>query len=150
MARARTTPAESWAASAARTMSDAGYRRGGARAAVLELLDGQSCALTAYEIEEELRARGRTVGRASVYRILDELEALRLVTRVELGQGQARYEPARADHHHHHLVCDVCGAVTPFHDAALERAIVALSHELDFDVTEHEIVLHGRCARCRA
>jgi len=80
----------------------------------------------------------------------DELEALHLVTRVDVGQGQARYEPARADHHHHHLVCDVCGTVIPFHDAALERAIVALSRDVDFDVTDHEIVLHGVCASCRA
>ena len=149
MARAHAT-SETWATSAARTLSDAGYRRGGARDAVLELLDAQSCALTAYEIEEALRGRDRAVGRASVYRILDELEALHLVTRVDVGQGQARYEPARADHHHHHLVCDVCGTVIPFHDAGLERAIGALSRDVDFDVTEHEIVLHGVCADCRA
>ncbi len=150
MAGAHVKTAETWADAAARTLTDAGYRRGGARAAVLELLDAQSCALTAYEIEAALRERDRAVGRASVYRILDELEELRLVTRVDLGQGQARYEPARADHHHHHLVCDRCGVIVPFHDDALERSIVALSRRVDFDVAEHEIVLHGLCADCRA
>lgn len=150
MAGAQAKSAETWADGAARTLADAGYRRGGARAAVLELLDTQSCALTAYEIEAELRERDRAVGRASVYRILDELEELHLVTRVELGQGQARYEPARADHHHHHLVCDRCGVIVPFHDDALEQSISALSRRVDFDVAEHEIVLHGLCAKCRS
>ncbi len=139
----------SWAAAAAVRLADAGYRRGGARAAVLELLDDQACALTAYDIETGLRERGRAVGRASVYRVLEELHELGLVTKVELGQGQARYEPARAEHHHHHLVCDTCGDVVPFDDDQLERAIAALSRRVDFDVSEHEIVLHGACANCR-
>jgi Fur family ferric uptake transcriptional regulator len=139
-----------WAANAEQALADAGYRRGGARAAVLEQLDGQACALTAYDIETALRERGRAVGRASVYRVLEELHELGLVTKVDLGQGQARYEPAREEHHHHHLVCDRCGAVVPFDDAGLERAIAAISQRVDFDVAEHEIVLHGTCADCRS
>ncbi|MCU0259296.1 MAG: transcriptional repressor [Solirubrobacteraceae bacterium] len=141
---------EAWAESAAEALSRAGYRRGGARAAVLEQLDAQACALTAYEIEAALRGRGRAVGRASVYRVLEELHELGVVTKVELGQGQARYEPNRAEHHHHHLVCDRCGAVVPFDDEPLERAIAAISRKVDFEVSEHEIVLHGACADCRA
>ena len=65
----------SWAEHAARTLSAAGYRRGGARTAVLELLDRQRCALSAVEIEHALRGVGRRgVARASVYRILEELQ----------------------------------------------------------------------------
>ncbi|HMS62411.1 MAG TPA: Fur family transcriptional regulator [Solirubrobacteraceae bacterium] len=147
---ARSTHAESsWAASASARLAEAGYRHGGARAAVLQQLDDQACALTAYDIEAALRDRGRAVGRASVYRVLEELHELGLVTKVELGQGQARYEPARAEHHHHHLVCDTCGDVVPFDDERLERAIATLSKRVDFDVSEHEIVLHGACANCR-
>ncbi len=143
------TPAPSWSGEAEARLAAAGRRRGGARTAVLELLDGQPCALTAYDIEAALRERGRSVGRASIYRVLEELHDLGLVTKVDVGQGQARYEPTRAEHHHHHLVCDHCGAVTPFEDDALERAIDRLSGRVDFDVTAHEIVLHGTCARCR-
>lgn len=145
----KTQAGPSWADTAAARLAEAGYRRGGARAAVLELLDEQACALTAYDIEAALREHGRAVGRASVYRVLEELHELGLVTKVDLGQGQARYEPARPEHHHHHLVCDTCGAIVPFHDDALERAITALSRRVDFDVSEHEIVLHGACADCR-
>jgi Fur family ferric uptake transcriptional regulator len=139
-----------WAEQAARALSAAGYRRGGARAAVIELLDHQHCALAAVEIEAELRRRGqRGVSRASVYRILEELERLRLVTRVEVGQRLARFEPARPEGHHHHLVCDRCGTVIPFEDARLERSIRQLTDRMVFDVTEHDVVLHGACADCR-
>ncbi len=138
-----------WAAATSERLAAAGYRRGGARAAVIELLAEQSCALSAYEIEAQLVARKRAVGRASIYRVLDELEALGVVSKVELGQGQARYEPVRPEHHHHHLVCDSCGAVIPFDDRPLELAVTAISKRVDFAVEGHEIVLHGLCAACR-
>jgi Fur family ferric uptake transcriptional regulator len=151
-----------WKERAEATLAAAGHRRGGARRALLELLDGQECALTAQEIEDALRARGgtrgsggarsRRVSRASVYRILDELEQLRLVQRVETGQAMARYERVceHSEHHHHHLVCDACGVVMPFSDAGLERAIETLSERVPLTVSEHEIVLHGACRDCAA
>ncbi|HXB65539.1 MAG TPA: Fur family transcriptional regulator [Solirubrobacteraceae bacterium] len=148
-----------WADRAEATLAAAGHRRGGARRAVLELLAEQRCALTAAEIEETLRERAprpvgrggaRPVSRASVYRILDELERAGLVSRVETGQAMVRYERAHdaAGEHHHHLVCDSCGVVMPFADDALERAIDELSERVPLVVSEHEIVLHGACSAC--
>lgn len=140
-----------WAETAASALSAAGYRRGGARAAMLDLLDRQRCALSAVEIEEALRKGGeRGVARASVYRILEELEELRLVNRVDVGQGLARFEAARAGRHHHHMVCDRCGEVLPFEDPELERSIQRLTQRVPFSVEEHEVVLHGECADCSA
>jgi Fur family ferric uptake transcriptional regulator len=145
-----------WVDRAETALAAAGRKRGGARRALLELLARQTCALTALEIEEALRtggrgvAGGRGVSRASVYRILDELERLHLVSRVETGQAMVRYERARdsREGHHHHLVCDSCGVVMPFSDAALERAIDELSERVPLAVAEHEIVLHGACREC--
>lgn len=141
---------DTWAEHASARLAEAGFRRGGARTAVLDLLDAQPCALSAFDIEDALRERGRGVARASVYRILDELIGLNLVSRVDVGQGTARYEPARPDgHHHHHMVCDTCGDVFPFADDDLERSIARVAGRVAFDVAEHEIVLHGSCAQCR-
>jgi Fur family ferric uptake transcriptional regulator len=139
----------SWAQHAAGELAHAGYRRGGARSLVIELLDEQECARSAVEIEDELRRRNRAVARASVYRILDQLDRLGLVQRVETGQSMIRYEPVREGRgHHHHLVCDSCGSVTPFADEELERAIVRLTGRVPLEVSEHEIVLHGSCPSC--
>jgi Fur family ferric uptake transcriptional regulator len=143
--------ADSWVERAEATLAAAGHKRGGARRAVLDLLDGQRCALTAVEIEDALRGESRRVSRASVYRILDELERLRLVQRVETGQAMVRYERVcEHEEHHHHLVCDECGLVMPFSDKALERAIDELSERVPLTVSEHEIVLHGSCSDCAA
>jgi Fur family transcriptional regulator, ferric uptake regulator len=145
------THLDRWAELADARLSEAGFRRGGARAAVIALLAEQSCALSAYEIEAKLREGGRSVGRASVYRIVDELERLGLVARLEVGQGIARYEPHRPDgDHHHHMVCARCGEVIPFADDELEATIDRVAERVTFEVDEHEIVLHGSCSDCRA
>jgi len=138
-----------WAERASGALTDAGYRRGGARAALIALLDAQSCALSAAEIEDALKGGdGRPVARASIYRILEQLEALKLITRVEVGQGLARFEASRAEGHHHHMVCDDCGTVIPFADPDLERSIAQLADRVAFTVAEHDVVLHGECRDC--
>jgi Fur family transcriptional regulator, ferric uptake regulator len=143
------TPTDDWATHAQQVLAQNGHHSGQARRALLQLLSAQDCALSAIEIEDELRAGKRPVARASIYRILDELERLHLVQRVQVGQDMTRYEPVRGgDHHHHHLVCDSCGTVTPFTDENLEEAIRKLSRRLPMRVAEHEIVLHGSCQVC--
>jgi Fur family transcriptional regulator, ferric uptake regulator len=146
MARENT---DSWAARAQRVLAESGHHTGAARDALLELLDSQACARSALEIEDALRTSKRPVARASIYRILDGLERLHLVQKVQVGDDMARYEAIRTgDGHHHHLVCDSCGTVVPFTDDALEDAIRKLSGRVPMRVAEHEIVLHGACEVC--
>ncbi|HET7053597.1 MAG TPA: Fur family transcriptional regulator [Solirubrobacterales bacterium] len=135
-----------WAETAVHRLDEAGYRSGAARREVIELLAAEPCALTALEIDRRLDS----VGRASVYRTLDQLEQLRLVQRVEIGGDAAGYERVDAGEHHHHLVCEECGRLAPFSDRSLERAIEAVGHTADFEVATHDVVLRGRCPDCRA
>ena len=138
-----------WSDHALAQLGGAGYRRGGARESVVEFLDRQDCCLSAQEIHDGLRQARRPVGIASVYRALEALAELRLVKRVDAGDGIARYEPATADgDHHHHLVCRDCGKVEAFSDSRLERAIDRVAGGLGYSVEEHEVVLLGACADC--
>lgn len=139
----------SWAEHTADALAVAGFRRGGARQAIVELLDAQPCALSAGEIEEALGQRGRVVSRASVYRVIEELEGIGVLQRVEVGHDSVRFEPVReGTGHHHHLVCERCGRLQPFSDAGIERAIARLSDRLPAQVSEHEIVIRGSCEAC--
>jgi Fur family ferric uptake transcriptional regulator len=105
--------------------------------------------LSAQEIFDRLRKARRSVGIASVYPALEVLTDLRLVKRVDTGDGIARYEPATAGgDHHHHLVCRDCGKVEAFSDLRLERAIDRVAGRLGYSVDEHEVVLVGACADC--
>jgi Fur family ferric uptake transcriptional regulator len=140
----------SWTAYAHERLASEGYRRGGGRAAVIDLLEAQECALSAQEIEDALRAGDRRVGRATVYRVLDELEALGLLSKVEIGDGVTRFEsiyPGGAEHHHH-FVCVDCGTLIPFADDELERSIRKLARREGFALEAHEVTLRGYCADC--
>ena len=140
---------EDWVEHALKALRDAGFRRGGARRAVVELLGEEDCALTALEIESKLQSRDTAIGRASVYRALEQLESVRLVQRLEMGTGTASYERVRpGGEHHHHLVCERCGAVIPFEDSQLERAIDNVSRSASFEVSDHDITLRGLCHGC--
>jgi Fur family ferric uptake transcriptional regulator len=115
---------------------------------VIELLGHQQCCLTAQEIFDRLRAEGRQVGIASVYRALDQLTHDGYVQRVDVGGGMARFEPHHADgEHHHHLVCADCGKVEAFEDPDLERALHKVEDETGYAVA-HDVVLRGVCDDC--
>jgi Fur family ferric uptake transcriptional regulator len=130
-------------------LAGAGYRSGGARRAVVEALGRHNCAVTALELEDHLRRRGAAVGRASIYRALEQLEDLGLLHRLEMGQGRSSFERAEpSGAHHHHLVCERCGRVDPFADSGLERVISRVSADASFEVREHDVVLRGLCPRC--
>src|SRR3954447_2528491 len=151
LTRGETIPSRrmTWRDHALAQLDGAGYRRGGARESVVEFLSRQECCLTAQEIHDGLRTARRRVGVASVYRALETLADLRLVKRVDAGDGIARYEPATADgDHHHHLVCRDCGKVEAFSDSRLERAIDRVADGLGYSVEEHEVVLAGVCNDC--
>lgn len=133
-----------WAEHALQRLDEAGFRSGGSRRQVVELLASERCALTALEIDRRLES----VGRATVYRTLEQLEGLHLVQRVEIGGDAAGYERLDPDEHHHHLVCEDCGRLTPFASEALEEAIAAVSRHSEFAVAAHDVVLRGTCASC--
>lgn len=136
---------ESWGDKALLALSEAGFRNSRGRRRVVELLERQDCALTALEIDKRLG----DVGRATVYRALEQLQGLGLIQKVELGGDAAGYE--RVDpggEHHHHIVCQNCGKVIAFEDQRLEGAIVALGKRSDFNVASHEVTLRGECADC--
>jgi Fur family ferric uptake transcriptional regulator len=138
-------PAQSWADHALSRLSEAGYRRGGSRNRVVELLGNQDCAITPLELDARLNG----VGRATVYRAIEQLEELGLLQRIDIGGDSTAYEKVDPrGHHHHHLVCDTCGKVIAFEDEALEKAIHSISTRDGFRVETHEITLRGTCRNC--
>ncbi|HMT04207.1 MAG TPA: Fur family transcriptional regulator [Solirubrobacterales bacterium] len=133
-----------WSDHAARQVAGAGLKNSRPRQRVIELLAEKDCAVTALQIDGELDG----VGRATVYRAIEQLDALNLIRKVDLGgpaPGFERIEPS--GRHHHHIVCDTCGKVEPFEDEALEEAIHDI-HRKGFKLETHEVTLHGKCADC--
>ena len=139
-----------WRQHAFAALEQAGHRAGGARSAVVEELDRRGGCLDAEELVAALRQGGTKVGVASVYRALGLLSALGVLQRVPVAGGSARYElVGPGGDHHHHLVCDDCGATSAFEDAGLERAIGRISKQTAYAVQAHDVTLHGVCPDCQ-
>jgi Fur family transcriptional regulator, ferric uptake regulator len=139
-----------WTTETLDELQRAGYRSGGARRAVIQLLGRQECCLTAQQIFDGLRAEGRGVGIASVYRILDLLADQGFVQRVEIGDAITRFEPAHSGgDHHHHLVCNSCGKVEAFEDEGLEHALRQVERKTGYTTAGHDVLLRGACQDCR-
>ena len=123
------------------------------RRRVLEALREAGEPLAAREVA--VRA-GTTV--ASTYRTLALLAQLGLVSEVEehggaamvAGEGRTRrYALCTLHDHHHHFVCHACHATLDVQSEALERALADLERRAGLEIERHEVLLSGRCSRCR-
>lgn len=49
--------------------------------------------------------------------------------------------------HHDHIVCMDCGHVEEFVDTEIEARQEAIAKQHGFRITEHSLILYGRCER---
>ncbi|HZP96490.1 MAG TPA: Fur family transcriptional regulator [Candidatus Limnocylindria bacterium] len=126
-----------------------GRRRTTSRAQVIAAALRRAQPFTAQDIVRDLARRG--VGRATVFRTLDLLVSLGVLSRIhgiEQGARCARYT-ACAPTHHHHLVCRGCGRVEEIRASGLEDRIDGLARERGFEPLGHGLEVQGLCAACR-
>lgn len=134
----------------ARLLGPSGHRVTGPRRAVWSVLSTDTGHLTVDELAARLEAEGHDVDLASVYRALALFEELGIARVGRLGRDDAgRWERAHPDEHFH-LVCDACGAVDHHVGELVERVRAHLDEGHGFLADTVELVVTGRCARCRA
>lgn len=102
----------------------------------------------------ELRELVPELPQSSVYRNLVVLERVDAVRRVAGADEWARYELAEGlTDHHHHLICESCGAVADFTvsdelESELHRVLGRVARRHDFRAAHHRLDLVGRCSQC--
>jgi Fur family ferric uptake transcriptional regulator len=119
------------------------------RLAIAEVLLTSERHLSAEEVAQEVSARGRAVGTATVYRAIDTLLETGLLVERDFGEGFRRFEPARDVPNHEHLVCTQCGKVEEFRDERLERMTTIVAESRGFARQRHRLVIHGMCRDCQ-
>ena len=119
------------------------------RQAIAEVVLCSDRHVSADEIERELWSRGAAVGTATIYRTLDVMVRSGLVVERDFGEGFRRFEPARDEPNHEHLICTVCGRVVEFGEERLERMTMLLAEQHDFVRSRHKLVIEGVCGVCR-
>ena len=131
-----------------RDLHGAGLRTTAPRLAVLRLLRQSMQPLSHPEVVDRLADHGWD--RATLYRNLNDLARVGLARRTEMGDRLWRFMavgPATA-HRHPHFVCGDCGQVVCLQDGAV-RVAAGVGAPAALRRDEVEIVLKGRCDRCR-
>ncbi|QKW50651.1 Fur family transcriptional regulator [Streptomyces buecherae] len=123
-----------------------GYRLTPQRQLVLEAVDTLEHA-TPDDILTEVRRTASGVNISTVYRTLDLLEELGLISHAHLGHGSPTYHVA-ARHHHLHLVCRDCTDVLEADQAIAETFTRQLRESFGFDTDLKHFAIFGRCAKC--
>lgn len=128
------------------------------RQVILHVLSEAPHYTTAEEIYMEVHREYPQIGLATVYRTLNLLADMGIVTRFEFGEGKARFELADRgddDEHHHLLVCSHCYRVIKYKDFTEEELKLyskiekSLENTYDFSIKRHVVQYYGVCSNCR-
>ena len=128
-------------------LSKQGYRLTPQRLMVLSAIENSDSHISAEEIYVQVVAKYPNVNISTVYRTMELLKRLGLVTETDLGEGRVRYHSAEKGHHHH-LVCRECGAIIDLDESLLATLRGALLREYKFNADLRHLAILGRCVNC--
>ena len=103
---------------------------------------------TPEEILAEVQRQASGVNLSTVYRTLDVLEEVGLVTHAHIGHGAPTFHSVD-DEVHIHLVCRRCDAVESVDADLAEPFIAALDHTRGFATDISHMTIQGVCRSCR-
>lgn len=130
------------------SLQEKGYRLTPQRMMVIEALHGGEQHISAEEIYAQVRARYPYANISTVYRTLELLKELSLVTEITLGDGRVRYHPVEKGHHHH-LVCQNCNKTIDLPEAALLPLEKSLARDYKFEANLRHLAIFGLCSDCQ-
>jgi Fur family peroxide stress response transcriptional regulator len=102
---------------------------------------------TADRVHAALARRRMRVSRATVFRTLESLARMGIITKACHPGSSVRYD-ARTDLHHH-LICTGCDRVIDISDARLDALPVPDTRPFGFVVSDFKVQLRGICKECR-
>jgi len=103
----------------------------------------------AEEIFFTLRKRGLGISRATVYRTIDVLVKNKLIDKLDIGDGRARFEYNEKYLHHDHLVCTRCGKIVEFYNDEIEELQNEIAKQYKFTLLDNRHQLFGICKDCQ-
>ena len=125
-----------------------GYRSTPQRAMILSAIENSDHHISAEEIYDEVAAKYPQVNISTVYRTMELLKRLGLVYEIDLGEGRIRYH-SEGKGHHHHLICQKCGAIIDIDESTLSRLKDVLLNRYNFSAQLRHMAIFGLCENCR-
>ncbi|AEP09398.1 Fur family transcriptional regulator [Micavibrio aeruginosavorus] len=120
----------------------AGLKMTGQRKVILKVLDDAEDHPSVEVVYDRARAIDPSISMATVYRTLNLLDELELVTRHDFNEKFSRYE-VNMDHHHH-LIDVESGEVIEFQNDEIEAMKRDIAEKLGYELVECRLELYGR------
>lgn len=120
------------------------------RALVLQIFTDLNNHLTAEEVHDMVKAKypEHNIGIATIYRALNFLEEVNLISSLSFGKDGKKYE-GRNKEHHDHMICTTCGAIKEFFDKEIEERQEHIAKINNFYTTYHSLQIYGICEACQ-
>lgn len=125
----------------------AGHRLTPQRASVLAVVAESKVHLTAEQVMLRVRERYPYMNKSAIYRSLELLSQLGLVTQTDLGRGHVEYE-LHQHPHHHHLVCRNCHRIVQMDHAAFAALAKTIQAQYGFKPELDHFAIFGKCKKC--
>jgi Fur family ferric uptake transcriptional regulator len=123
-----------------------GFRITPQRQLVLEAVENLQHG-TPEEILAEVQHTAAGVNLSTIYRTLEVLESVGLITHAHIGHGAPKYHSID-EQVHIHLVCDSCGNVDSVPAAVADAFASDLRNTYGFHTDVSHVSVHGKCAGC--
>ncbi|MNJ98613.1 Peroxide operon regulator [compost metagenome] len=119
------------------------------RLQLLDILLHHPEPISADEIFKKFDKKSEGMDLVTIYRILKKFEDAVIVSRLEFGDGVARFElTLESGHHHHHVICRECQKVEPLHLCNLDIHI-KMVESMGYEQVSHRLDFFGLCKNCR-
>ncbi len=114
---------------------------------ILRVLDGHKEPLSVATLHELVKKK---IDQVTVYRTLESLISIGLVSSVDLRHGHAHYELTDGRHHHHHVICQSCGDIEDVEECdmkSISKKVLKDSKKFSH-INEHSLEFFGVCNKC--
>lgn len=134
------------------SLKEKGYKLTPQRRATLDtIIENKGEHLSTEEIYDKVKMKCPEIGLATVYRTLQLLDELEIISKNNFDDGCIRYElnTHSDDHQHHHLICVKCGIVVEVEVDLMETLEEEIESSYDFKIKDHKVKFFGLCSKCQ-
>lgn len=125
-----------------------GYRLTEPRRVVAKVVAESRHTLSPIEVYDLARQQYPKIGLVTVYRTLEKLEELELISRVHQVNGCNGYIAAPLGHQHL-LICQGCGRIEYFSGDDLVDLVSKVEVQSGYTIESHWLQLSGHCTNCQ-
>lgn len=132
-------------------LKEKGYKLTPQRRSIVDMIiNNEGKHLTVEEIYDLVKDECPEIGLATVYRTVQLMEEIGIVSKLNLNDGCNRYEIIHEyeNHQHHHLVCTNCERVIEVEDDLLEVLEHKIEEKYNFKIKNHSVKFYGICSNC--